>query len=447
MDACPHLANLTVASTSLLWANFSANTLTNTTEASYLRPDTGGALLPWAYTIIIIVLHLPVVVVRVVRWELVQSWCIATAFFTVVLYVQSYVSTGFDPAQILVWTPLLLVIDAGAMAQIFFLIVEAKKRRAADEQRAAGEQRAVHQQREVDRQQAVDRRNTLELDELPRATPEVPNNVQGAEASPESSSLLSRTISADHGKPLPVAQTREIEHREVEAHQRNGSHTPAPPPGPDGPNRRTPRWLRHENYVLVCSAILFVAVVVLQVMGLVAAAKAVLATSAPPDVSWCSPLFQPFGLAVVDRNCHVYAVSEHNKKGIGCILLPGVWQRNWLTGTVAGTSIELVVEVVDLLILGLVNGNRRWREVKMKRPWTSIFAGAVVLFITLDRGIYYAGTPPPGITEQVTVAMDVQGPAAYIGHLMTAGLRGAIIGWSDGLFSSWKEIYLGTETF
>ena len=88
-----------------------------------------GALLPWVYTLLTIIGHIPVVVIRVVRWDLAQTLCIVSALFSVALFVQSYVSTAFDPSQILVWSPLILVIDAGAMAQIFFLVIEAKKAR------------------------------------------------------------------------------------------------------------------------------------------------------------------------------------------------------------------------------------------------------------------------------------------------------------------------------
>ena len=181
----------------------------------------------------------------------------------------------------------------------------------------------------------------------------------------------------------------------------------------------------------------------LQIIGLVKSSQAVAASKSPPLVSWCSPIFQPFGTAAVDRDCHTYTVERRGNMGVGCIQLPGVWQRTWLVGTVVGLALELAVEAVDALILVLVNGKTRWREVKMKRPWTSIFAGVVVLFITLNCGISYATNPPPGITQQVTVAMVEPGPASFSGTLTTAGLRGTIIGWNDGVFSSWHDTYYG----
>jgi hypothetical protein len=88
---------------------------------SYLRSD-GQSLLPWIYTVIVLVVHIPTVIIRVVKWETVQTWCLACTFFTVVVYVQAYISTRLTPETIFVWTPLLLLIDAGSMSQIFFLV-------------------------------------------------------------------------------------------------------------------------------------------------------------------------------------------------------------------------------------------------------------------------------------------------------------------------------------
>lgn len=96
--------------------------------------------MPWVYTAVILVLHIPVVIIRVVRWEAVQTWCLIATFFTVgtsfgvyfsialidlwklktrpkacrrmetltpdsptVVTLQSYHSTGFEAEKILTW--------------------------------------------------------------------------------------------------------------------------------------------------------------------------------------------------------------------------------------------------------------------------------------------------------------------------------------------------------
>lgn len=125
MDFCPGVDNLTVPNTSVRWGELFRGAINDHKGASYLRPDIGGALLPWVYTVIVILVHIPTVIIRVQRWETVQTWCLAATLLTVVLYVQAYVSTGFAPEQVLTWTPLLLVIDAGSMLQLFVLVVEA----------------------------------------------------------------------------------------------------------------------------------------------------------------------------------------------------------------------------------------------------------------------------------------------------------------------------------
>lgn len=124
--SCLEISNVTISDTAETWGSIDHDSLQGFSPSSYLRPDAGGALLPWVYTIIIIVIHVPVVIIRVVRWEIVQTWCIVATLFTVILYTQAYISTGFAADKILVWTPIILVIDAGSMLQIFFLVLEAK---------------------------------------------------------------------------------------------------------------------------------------------------------------------------------------------------------------------------------------------------------------------------------------------------------------------------------
>lgn len=123
MSNCP--LDLPIPNTSLTYGDVLNGTHQGIQGAWYLRPDTGGAVLPWAYTIIVIVIHAPTVIIRVVRWEMVQTWSLAATLLTAILYTQAYVSTKFAPDQVLTWTPILLLIDAGSMLQLFVLVVEA----------------------------------------------------------------------------------------------------------------------------------------------------------------------------------------------------------------------------------------------------------------------------------------------------------------------------------
>lgn len=416
MNICSQSPNTNIGSTNITWAQVGSNALKNLSNphpVSYLRPDTAGALLPWIYTIVILIIHIPVVIIRVVRWEAVQYWCLVSTLLTVVTYVQAYISTTFDAAKVLLWTPLILVIDAGSMLQVFFLIVESRK------------ESANHQTERCARSSFL------------TSSPGV--ETQG------SSDLLAHYPAC---KVQPVVAQRALTgDSQRDAIRRNGNIAV--------PNFISSKaaavsnvdrcWYRNRlNYAAVVAAFLFVTVLILQLLGLVKAAQIVKASSDPPLVSWCSPFFQPFGVAAIDGSCNVYDISQNAAKGIGCITLPGQWQQQWLKGTIAGVSIELCTELVDLLILSLVNGKRKiFQAVKLKRPWATMFSGLIILIVTLIYGVNYSLYLPQGVTDRVMVLMDVQGPASYTGNLTSAGLRGAIFGWNDGLFESWRGVYFG----
>ena len=122
-DPCGNITITTNSTLSLSWEDLGGIQPFPRTISSYLRPD-GFALLPWIYTAIVLVVHIPTVIIRVLKWEWVQLWCLGGALFTVIVYVIAYASTQLTPDKILVWTPLLLLIDAGSMSQIFFLILD-----------------------------------------------------------------------------------------------------------------------------------------------------------------------------------------------------------------------------------------------------------------------------------------------------------------------------------
>ena len=421
MDSCGFFSsNTTVAGTNITFASALNHVLDVTIRPSYLRPNTGGALLPWPYTILIMVIHLPVVIIRVVRWEVIQSWCLVSTLFTVIVYVQAYISTKFDPDKILVWTPLILVIDAGSMLQVFFLVIEAKKV-------VVGNRVMLMDPPDADRaveahQGTATARQSLSVLAHYRTW--------RTRANPSTEPLTGDTELDACGDPRrPDLQGRQISTNTV---QRIAAAIPL-------------EWYRDPAiYAAISALLLFLAVLILQLIGIAKAAKALAASPDPPLVEWCSPLFQPFGRAAIDGDCNVYSIDQSINKGIGCIKISGVWQRSWVKGTVVGTAIELATQVVDFLILSLVNGSAKWRGIKMKRPWATIFAGIIVLFITLIYSINYASTLPPGLTQRVTVLLDIQGPASYLGHLTSGGVRGTLIGWNDGIFESWGWTYFGT---
>lgn len=91
---------------------------------TYLRPDPGGTLVPWLYALFLLFFHLPACIIRALRWESAQYLALGLALFSVALCIQSYLSTGLDAGEVLVWMPLTLMLDIGAMMQIVVLIIE-----------------------------------------------------------------------------------------------------------------------------------------------------------------------------------------------------------------------------------------------------------------------------------------------------------------------------------
>lgn len=91
---------------------------------SYLRPDDAGSMFPWPYALFWLLIHIPATIIRVVRWEKAQVLSLVLAAISLAISIQSYISTKLTPENVLVWTPILLHLDVGAMIQVFWLLVE-----------------------------------------------------------------------------------------------------------------------------------------------------------------------------------------------------------------------------------------------------------------------------------------------------------------------------------
>jgi hypothetical protein len=122
--------------------------------------------------------------------------------------------------------------------------------------------------------------------------------------------------------------------------------------------------------IAISAVIFFLVIVSLQIVGVYYASKGRQAENL--TVTWCSPIFELFTLAVSDGNCNFYPVAQNSRKGLGCIDLPAIRQTNWLLATLAIGSIALIFEFCDFLILMMVHSKTRWRNIKMKRPWFTV---------------------------------------------------------------------------
>ena len=72
MDGCPAVLDTLVSNGNFTWREAHANVIANVNAVHCFRPDVGVALMPWVYTVVVIVIHLPIVLIRVTRWEIVQ---------------------------------------------------------------------------------------------------------------------------------------------------------------------------------------------------------------------------------------------------------------------------------------------------------------------------------------------------------------------------------------
>lgn len=79
--------------------------------------------MPWLFVLIILLFHLPACIMRVLHWESAQYLALGLAIFGVALSLQAYGSTKLAAAEILVWMPIFLTLDFGAMMQMIVLIL------------------------------------------------------------------------------------------------------------------------------------------------------------------------------------------------------------------------------------------------------------------------------------------------------------------------------------
>jgi hypothetical protein len=75
-----------------------------------------------------------------------------------------------------------------------------------------------------------------------------------------------------------------------------------------------------------------------------------------------------------------------------------------------------------------------------------MFAGIIILIIIATFGVFNSMQLPGDISQSVIVYRDDKSSdslAACRGIIYAAGLRGAILGWTDGVFDVWNTTYYG----
>jgi hypothetical protein len=213
--------------------------------------------------------------------------------------------------------------------------------------------------------------------------------------------------------------------------------------GPDNPveGSRGP-WWQIALLLATASSLLF-ALVGMQVGALVLAVTHLRDTEAPiPEKVWCSPGFQ---LAngntdakhlIFDGTCSKNHTVSFNSQGTGCINLPGE-QILWLQLTVAIISVQLLLQAVDVYLLQKYQNTGSW--MRMTPICTMAMGVTVWTALTVIAG-FQSRTYP--LMSHVVAINAPQAVDCQI-FLTSAGLRGEIIAWSDGVFQAFKFAYFG----
>ncbi|SPO07088.1 uncharacterized protein DNG_09782 [Cephalotrichum gorgonifer] len=358
-------------------------------DATYIRPSDGGSLLPWPYSLAWLLIHFPVTVLRVSHWQRVQTLSLVLAVFSIFFTAQAY-TTHLAPGQVLVWTPLPIILDVGAMMQLVFLIV---------------------------------RENGVLL--LWCALKDSFRKVKGPKKGKRGIETMRRT-----SQMVESATFRgDIDADAVQT-------VSLPPTVPDG------HGLISKAYLVLFALALLTTLIILQFIGLRHASEGRHATDL--KARYCSPLFQN-ALAVL-THCEIVPVQLGGSYTIGCIDLPGTEQRRWLTATVAVLSISLLLEALDAAIMVLVSSNTRWYGADLRRPWFSMVAGNVALVGILAVSVYYSLVVPAAADKQVWVfryEASVDAATVCASRLTPPGIRGQILAWTDGFLGSWGAAYYG----
>ena len=349
---------------------------------SYLRPDSGFTVIPWLYSVIILSLHLPLVFVRILRWETGQWLTILMASFSIGLLIIEYASTHLNASQVYVWTPIVAALDIGACLQVFVLVLE------RDGEQLSGWRTVM---RKVHWRDGL--RIFNEVIEMTDSTTEV---------------------------TIPSQQT-------------------SPVIAPVIPSSATKRSL---HLLLGMSLFCFISLFVLQFVGLVYTAIGLnIALHESMTEVWCSPSFQVTHY-LFDSSCNNYTIALHPDRGIGCVTVEGN-QPSFLKGTMTVLVLEFAFEILDAALLIMARSDMKlWGPLKLQRPWFTMICGISVwvtlIAIGVTRGKNTALPVPAG---WIGLNGKVEGICKTA--LYGSGLRGATIAWSDGAFKALGSSYEG----
>ena len=410
---------------------------------SYLRPDQGVTIIPWLYSLLLLLVHLPLAFTRIIQWEKSQWFSIGVAFFTIALTCQSYVATGLSTENIYVWFPVAMTGDIGGALQLIILIsrmAQYQRRKSVRFwlKRALMTIRALYKlmlhrtnaRNEIWQPQDVEL-PLVENSSTGRSLP--PFNFSETTESP----LLNFDEDIENAATISVGSLTATKDQEIQ--------TDTYPEEDETVNdhlveRRESSLPTHVMpwqfvVVLVLASSILITLFILQGVGLVYSVLRYieLERENAPFASFCSPAFVLGGdVFVQDSACHSYSINPKADRGTGCILLPGD-QKPWLLATIIALSVELFLEVGDCFIL--LRG-------KSQRPWLTMSVGLIVWSLLIGFGVMRSNMLP---LPNPVVGILAANETACTTQLASAGLRGSIIGWSDGIFDWWNTTYFGGD--
>jgi hypothetical protein len=292
-----------------------------------------------------LLLHIPLFIVRIVKFDKAQLLSIVLAALSLCFTVQAFVSTKLEAAKILVWMPLTSVVDAGNMLHIACLVDEENR----EERRAE---------------------KSSEAAEPLLRTPPTP-----------------RHPSQDYLMAHSLAQLRSQDYLSSPALSQQASHESMRTAGSTSPHVETiekkRKMKRLHRIVLVISSFLFLSMITLQITGLVFALKERFQTSF--TVLDCSPAF--FGFALQTQNCTILPIITELDKGISCVELPGVKQDRWITSTIVVLILVLICESVDFIVVRFVLIKKKMHDHPWKRPMLTFICGLIILTVLLADGV------------------------------------------------------------
>ena len=341
------------------------------------------SIIPCLLVVVLLVIHVPVAIVRIVRWESVQVWSLALAALAIAMTSLAYKSTSYDPQQIYVWTSLPLILDVGAMIQLFALLFQ-------DAQRV---QNYIGRWiKKISKQ--VRRFGAWLSKKKQSAVSELEMQQQGEQEVLEGRAAGGQDEIVIKEETIPLASAK-------------------------------PRDVRAIIILLTLSGLFGITLMAMQFVGFAHAIQG-LHSPQPFFEQWCSPTFKTARL-VFDKECNLYPVTESPNGGADCIPIPGN-QQIWLRGTAVGLGVGIACEIIDAILM-----------TRLGRPWLTMILGITTWALFIGLGVVAGGTIP--FVDQRIGIIDKVSNSTCLSTVVPGRLWGQLLSWEEGILYGLGSVY------